>query len=219
MLKRFCLITLAIFSLLFTEASRPSAGAVSRGLNGWANKGQASADEKWGAWNRGTYLRGANVWLKRKGDKLYPTYTAQDLSDLATWGANYVNISYPGIYNEKPHRHSPKYGTEKKVLDGLHEIVTWASAKGLSVVIAFRTGPQNFEKRFDASNPPPEKLWSDPNASLSGPTCGARQPKSSGAKRLWSVTTSWLNPTPEGTELSGSIWRRRSSRLSGRSIP
>src|SRR5205085_9732814 len=133
-------------------------------LNAPARGRQAPGDEKWGVWNRGTYLRGANIWLKRKGDDLYPAYTPEDLSDLAAWGANYVNISYPGIYNEKPHRHSPKYGTEKKVLDGLYDLVSWATTKNLYVVIAFRTGPQSFEKRFDESNPPPAKLWSDTEA-------------------------------------------------------
>ena len=161
---RLAFVITASFILLLTQNGTRLAGVVPRDADGGGKSVQSPSDEKWLAWNRGTYLRGANIWLKRKGHEIYPTYTPQDLGDLAARGANYVNISYPGIYNEKPHRHSPKYGTEKDVLKGLHDLVTWASAKGLYVVIAFRTGPQSFEMRFDAKNPPPEKLWSDADA-------------------------------------------------------
>lgn len=159
------LALLTVFVAVITQAIIPPASVMrARRLDAPTSRGQAPGDEKWAVWNRGTYLRGANVWLKRKGDAIYPAYTPQDLGDLAGWGANYVNISYPGVYNEKPHRHAPRYGTEKKVLDRLHELVGWAATKHLYVVIAFRTGPQSFEQRFDESNPPPEKLWSDPEA-------------------------------------------------------
>lgn len=163
-MTRNVLAVVAIFILLSTQIASLPTGAASPKPVVLAGRFQAPEDKKWAVWNRGTYLRGANIWLKRDGDELYPTYTPTDLGDLAKWGANYVNISYPGIYNEKPHGRATRYATEKRVLDGLRDLVGWAADNHLYVVIAFRTGPQSFEKRFDTSNPPPEKLWSDPEA-------------------------------------------------------
>jgi hypothetical protein len=49
-------------------------------------------------WRGTTYLRGANLWQKVEGGELSPSFTRSDLHDLKSWGANYVNISHPGIY-------------------------------------------------------------------------------------------------------------------------
>ena len=65
--------------------------------------------EKFDLWKSGTCLRGANIWQKRvKTDEgmgdgpVGPPYTQEDFCKLADWGANYVNISHPGIFAEKP---------------------------------------------------------------------------------------------------------------------
>jgi hypothetical protein len=77
---------------------------------------------KWSLWNEGTKLRGATIWLKRaarpgefSGQTIGPNYSTEDFRSLKSWGANYVNISYPGIYAEKIEM-SVEYELEQSVL-------------------------------------------------------------------------------------------------------
>jgi len=68
---------------------------------------------KWVLWTSGTQLRGANIYQRRVypeldgseflgSGSLGPPYTQEDLDRLAAWGANYVNISHPGLFTEEP---------------------------------------------------------------------------------------------------------------------
>jgi len=69
--------------------------------------------DKWSLWTGGTQLRGANIWQHVvvpwvDGDEFLgdghvgPPFVQEDLDRLAAMGANYVNISGPGLFTEKP---------------------------------------------------------------------------------------------------------------------
>lgn len=63
---------------------------------------------KWDLWSRGTQLRGANIWQRVRvpsldqdylGDGyIGPPYSQADFDRLAQLGANYVNLSLPGLF-------------------------------------------------------------------------------------------------------------------------
>ena len=120
-------------------------------------------------WRGATLLRGANIWQKVKDDRIVSAYTPQDLRDLAGWGANYVNISHPGIYSVHKVR-DRRTGRKEYVLDSallanLENLIRWANDAGLFVVVAFRTGPEREEKIFDAEDDtPPSKVFVDEGA-------------------------------------------------------
>jgi len=128
----------------------------------------AASKQKWDWWTGGTQLRGANIWLKRtkRGDGLGtgvvgPPYTREDFKALKAWGANYVNLSYPGIYREE--KRGGRYELETPVLDELKTLVCDAGRAGLLVVVSFRTGPRRNEAEvFDEDKVSP--LWGDPKA-------------------------------------------------------
>ena len=72
-----------------------------------------SGIDKWSLWADGTQLRGANIWQHvvvpwvdgdefLGDDHVGPPFVQQDLDRLAALGANYVNISGPGLFTEKP---------------------------------------------------------------------------------------------------------------------
>ena len=74
--------------------------------------GLGSGGDKWSLWISGTQLRGANTWQriivpKYDGDEFLgdgyigPPYTQDDFNALAAWGANYVNLSHPGVFTER----------------------------------------------------------------------------------------------------------------------
>jgi aryl-phospho-beta-D-glucosidase BglC (GH1 family) len=107
-------------------------------------------------------LRGANVYQQEdSGHPWYPRLVEDDLKGLAKAGANYVNLSVPGPYNVVP-----PYGRSGAFADRLDEIVRWAEAAGLHVVLSFRTGPGHSE--FDITNQGPEahsrELFTDSRA-------------------------------------------------------
>jgi len=69
--------------------------------------------DKWSLWTEGTQLRGANIWQRRVYPELDgteflgsgpvgPPYVQSDFDNLAALGANYVNISHPGLFTEDP---------------------------------------------------------------------------------------------------------------------
>ena len=106
--------------------------------------------DKWALWNGPTTLRGANIWQKRvkRDDEMGtgpvgPPYSQQDFEHLAAWGANYVNISHPGTFTEKP-----AYRFDPGVFENLTALIDRAQRAGLFVVVAFRTGPGRNETVF-----------------------------------------------------------------------
>ena len=73
----------------------------------------AGSVDKWALWTGGAQLRGANIYQRRVYPELDgsefmgagpvgPPYTQEDFDRLAALGANYVNVSHPGLFTEKP---------------------------------------------------------------------------------------------------------------------
>jgi hypothetical protein len=110
---------------------------------------------KWDLWaSSATTLRGANihqrlVYPDLDGDdymgpgSVGPPFTQQDFYDLAALGANWVNISHPGLYTEaSPFEPNPDTVAN---LDNLLEMI---QAADMFAVISFRTGPGRSEFTF-----------------------------------------------------------------------
>lgn len=122
---------------------------------------------KFTLWGEAVRLRGAAIWLKVRtqkdyeerasGNRLYPTYDQSDFDRLRAWGANYVSVSCPGLYEV-----SEPFRLDEKVRDELVAIIGMAKAAHLYVSIGFRTGPLSEESRFDTSKT--SKVWGDGNS-------------------------------------------------------
>ncbi|MCP5054648.1 MAG: glycoside hydrolase family 5 protein [bacterium] len=133
---------------------------------------------KWGLWDNPTCLRGANIYQRRvypelDGNRFLgtgpvgPPFVQEDFDRLSAMGANYVNISHPGIFTEKP-----PFGLSGEVLDNLQHLVEMAGRADMFVVISFRTGPGRSEftffwggdnSWFDNSYYN-DTIWTDPSA-------------------------------------------------------
>ncbi len=109
-----------------------------------------SAD-KWALWSGSTELRGANVYQRRVYPELDgteflgsgpvgPPYTQADLYDLAALGANYVNISHPGLFAE-----TAPYAVDPDIQNNLDNLLTIIANADMYAVISFRTGPGRAE--------------------------------------------------------------------------
>ncbi len=131
---------------------------------------------KWALWTNGTQLRGANTWQRIIVPKydgsdflgdgyIGPPYTQADFDALAALGANYVNLSHPGIFTERP-----PYVLDEKALANLDAMVAMATQADMFVVITFRTGPGRNDFTFYRdddwfeSEDLIENLWSDTDA-------------------------------------------------------
>lgn len=142
--------------------------------------------DKFSLWDgtSGTRLRGANVYQRRVYPELDgptflgpgpfgPPYTQEDFDRLAAMGANYVNISAPGLFTEEePYRLDPEAEAN---LDRLLAMIEKAD---MFAVITFRSGPgrSEFWAFFgeDYRSDPDEgwfspsyynnRLWGDPRA-------------------------------------------------------
>jgi hypothetical protein len=134
--------------------------------------------DQWSLWAEGTQLRGANIWQRIVvpeldgaeflGDGyLGPPYTQADFERLAALGANYVNLSHPGLFTERP-----PYVLDEQVQANLDHLIEMAARADLFVVITFRTGPGRSDFTFyrdgagDWFDPDllVESLWNDPTA-------------------------------------------------------
>ncbi len=119
-----------------------------------ANPAQPHTTNKWALWTTGTKLRGANIYQRRvypelDGDEFMgpgpvgPPYTQQDFDQLAALGANYVNISHPGLFNED----SP-YALDPVIQTNLDTLLGMIQQADMFAVISFRTGPGRSEFTF-----------------------------------------------------------------------
>jgi hypothetical protein len=114
--------------------------------------GEGDLITKWDLWNSGeTMLRGANIWqalvipkldgLEFKGDgHVGPPFIQEDFDHLAALGANYVTISGPGLFTEKP-----PFEVDEKVVDHIDALVEMIGKADMFVTIGFRTGPGRSE--------------------------------------------------------------------------
>ena len=107
--------------------------------------------DKFSLWTNGTQLRGANIYQRRVFPELDgenfigsapvgPPYTQADFNALAAAGANYVNISAPGLFTVKP-----PYILDESVQANLDSLLEMAEKADLFVVISARTGPGRSE--------------------------------------------------------------------------
>jgi hypothetical protein len=132
--------------------------------------------DKWSLWTDGTQLRGANTWQrivvpKYDGDQFLgdgyigPPYAQEDFNRLASLGANYVNLSHPGIFTERP-----PYVLDQRAQANLDQMIAMALEADLFVVITFRTGPGRNDFTFYrdddwfAANDLIESVWEDSTA-------------------------------------------------------
>jgi hypothetical protein len=110
--------------------------------------------DKWDLWVGGTHLRGANIYQRRVypeldgsdfmgPDPVGPPYKQEDFDQLAALGANYVNISHPGLFAE-----TPPYTLDQGIQANLDNILTMIAEAGMFAVISFRTGPGRSEFTF-----------------------------------------------------------------------
>jgi len=162
--------------LLLTPAGKLQAGYIL-----WVTSFKVGQDKqkeyKWKLWQSGPNLRGANVYQRRVYEELDdgllgtgpigPPYSQEDFNRLARLGANYVNLSHPGLYSE-----DPPYILDPEVQKNLDEFIEMARKADLFVVIAFRTGPGRSDfsiLREGAGNWFPhhyikDDVWKDPVA-------------------------------------------------------
>jgi hypothetical protein len=110
--------------------------------------------DKWALWTGSTQLRGANIYQRRVYPELDgpdfmgpgpvgPPYTQADLNRLAALGANYVNVSHPGLFSE-----NPPYVLDEDIQDNLDNLLDMIAQAGMFAVISFRTGPGRSEFTF-----------------------------------------------------------------------
>ena len=110
--------------------------------------------DKWALWSDGTQLRGANIWQRivvpeldgpefLGANHVGPPYTQQDFNELAKLGANYVNISGPGLFTE-----TPPYQLDLQVQNHLDQLLEMIYQADMFAVITFRTGPGRSDFTF-----------------------------------------------------------------------
>jgi len=123
-------------------------------------------------WTGGTQLRGANIWQRRVYPELDgptfmgpgplgPPYTQEDLDRLAALGANYVNISHPGLFTE-----TPPYVLDQDIQDNLDDLLRDIAQADMFAVISLRTGPGRSEFWAvwgEDTVTDPEDGWFDPS--------------------------------------------------------
>jgi hypothetical protein len=153
----------------------------------------AAALNKWTLWQNGPHLRGANIHQRRSypdadGDlaqvgPVIPPYTQADFNKMATLGANYINISHPGLYRET----SP-YTVDPVIQANLDQLLARIAQANMFAVISFRTGPGRNEFIFLNEEDPGwlgmskdiNFVWPDPN----NPTQQDEQ-KAQAAQNAW----------------------------------
>ncbi|MBN1304110.1 MAG: cellulase family glycosylhydrolase [Anaerolineales bacterium] len=135
-----------------------------------------SAFDTMSLWTDGTRLRGANTWQRIVVPRydgpdflgsgyIGPPYTQEDFNRLSALGANYVNLSHPGIFTERP-----PYGLDEQAQANLDQMIAMAAQADLFVVITFRTGPGRNDFTFYrdddwfAVHDLIEAVWSDESA-------------------------------------------------------
>jgi parallel beta-helix repeat protein len=110
--------------------------------------------DKWSLWTGGTKLRGANIFQRRiypdlDGPTFFgsgsagPPYTQDDFNKLASWGANYVNISHPGLFTE-----NAPYVLDIDIQHNLDSLLMMIARANMFAVISCRTGPGRSEFTF-----------------------------------------------------------------------
>lgn len=127
---------------------------------------------KFSIWKGETKLRGANIWQSRNYVEIHgegtlgysavgPTFKQSDFDNLSASGANYVNISHPGLYTEKP-----PFILDRDIQENLDNLLDMIARADMFAVITFRTGPgrSEFWSVFgEDTTADPEGGWFDPS--------------------------------------------------------
>ncbi|MBN2387306.1 MAG: cellulase family glycosylhydrolase [Anaerolineales bacterium] len=112
---------------------------------------QPAAADKWTLWTSGTQLRGANIYQRQVHPELDgseflgpgpfgPPYSQADFDRLAALGANYVNISHPGLFPV-----TPAYTVDEAAVANLDRLLAMIANADMFAVITFRSGPGRSE--------------------------------------------------------------------------
>jgi hypothetical protein len=115
---------------------------------------EMSPVDAWALWQGATHLRGANIHQRRvypevDGLEFFgpgpvgPPYTQESFNKLADLGANYVNISHPGLFSEEP-----PFGPDEEIAQNLDQLLEMIARADMFAVISFRTGPGRSEYTF-----------------------------------------------------------------------
>ena len=110
--------------------------------------------DAWALWTGATHLRGANIHQRRvypeiDGTEFFgpgpvgPPYTQESFDKLAELGANYVNISHPGLFTEEP-----PFVPDEDISQNLDSLLEMIARADMFAVISFRTGPGRSEYTF-----------------------------------------------------------------------
>ena len=114
----------------------------------------AGSIDKWALWTGGTQLRGANIYQRRvylelDGSEFMgpgpvgPPYAQSDFDRLAVLGANYVNISHPGLFTE-----TPPFVLDPNIQANMDNLLAMIAQADMFAVISFRTGPGRSDFTF-----------------------------------------------------------------------
>jgi len=113
------------------------------------------AYDKLSLWTNGTQLRGADIYQRIVYPDGYddpdawgtgplgPVFTQEDFDALSAAGANFVVLSHPGLYDDRP-----PYALNVGAQRNLDRFIAMAKKADLFAVIAFRTGPGRSEFTF-----------------------------------------------------------------------
>lgn len=134
-----------------TATPLPSATAIAPAPTAAPPATMPAGFDKWALWTSGTQLRGANIYQRHVYPELDgtefmgpgpigPPYAQKDFDRLAALGANYVNISHPGLFTEKP-----PYTLDEDVQENLDRLLEMIARADMFAVISFRTGPGRAE--------------------------------------------------------------------------
>ncbi len=120
-----------------------------------------SVSDKWELWSSGrTRLRGADLHPCRVGTEAGTCVTLiskQDVRNLRNMGANLINASYPGLFEEQP-----PYGVNATAREYMDNLINWAQEVGIYVVIHVRTGPGRNEPAITGlGGEPLITVWTD----------------------------------------------------------
>ncbi len=113
-----------------------------------------AAFDRFALWVDGPHLRGANIWQRivvpdldglefLGAGHVGPPYTQEDFDRLAALGANYVNISHPGLFTQ-----DPPYVLDQGVQANLDHLLDMIAQADMFAVISFRTGPGRSDFTF-----------------------------------------------------------------------
>lgn len=136
------------------ENSPPASEEVNQSVPTAESEDVETSADKWSLWTNGTQLRGANIWQRiiipeldgpefLGSGYIGPPYTQADFDELAALGANYVNLSHPGLFTERP-----PYVLDEQAQANLDGLIEMAAQADLFVVITFRTGPGRSDFTF-----------------------------------------------------------------------